>query len=114
MKENLYPFFRYEIFTIPHTNPSDYPASGFLLFHHRALRSNMLRATSKQMEETLHAYPMLERSHRAFIVNLGQVEHLVLKSGSMQLVMKHSHDTIPISRINTTAIKEIIKEILRF
>ena len=58
MKENLYPFFRYEIFTTPHTNPSDNPASGFLLFHHRALRSNMLRATLKQMEETLHAYPM--------------------------------------------------------
>ena len=105
MKENLYPFFRYEIFTIPHTNPSDYPASGFLLLHHQALRSNMLRATSKQMEETQHAYPMLERSHRAFMVNIGQVEHLVLKSGSMQLVMKHSHDTIPISRSKVAAIK---------
>ena len=48
---------------------------------------------------------MLERSHRAFMVNIGQVEHLVLKSGSMQLVMKHSHDTIPISRSKVAAIK---------
>ncbi len=105
MKKNLYPFFRYKIFTTPHTNPSDYPASGFLLFHHRALRSNMLRATSKQMEETQHAYPMIVRSLRAFIVNIGQVEHIVLKSGSMQLVMKHSHDTITNSRIKVAAIK---------
>ena len=105
MKENLYPFFRYEIFTTPHTNPSDYPASGFLLFHHRALRSDILRATSKQMEETQHAYPMIVRSLRAFIVNIGQVEHIVLKSGSMQLVMKYNHDAIPVSRSNTAAIK---------
>ena len=39
----------------------------------------MLRATSKQMEEELHAYPMIVRSHRAFIVNLGQVEQIVSK-----------------------------------
>ena len=44
------------------------------------VRSDMLRATSKQMEEELHAYPMIVRSHRAFIVNLGQVEQIVSKS----------------------------------
>ena len=76
------------------------------------VRSDMLRATSKQMEDTLQAYPMIVRSHRAFIVNLGQVEQIVSKSGSMQLVMKHSHDTIPVSRSNVAAIKEIIKGIL--
>lgn len=75
-------------------------------------RSDMLRATSKQMEETLHAYPMIVRCHRAFIVNLSQVEHIVSKSGSMQLVMKHVHDTLPVSRSKVTAIKERIKGIL--
>ena len=78
------------------------------------VRSDMLRATSKQMEDTLQAYPMIVRSHRAFIVNLGQVEQIVSKSGSMQLVMKHSHDTIPVSRSNVAAIKEIIKGILKY
>ena len=78
------------------------------------VRSDMLRATSKQMEDTLQTYPMIVRSHRAFIVNLGQVEQIVSKSGSMQLVMKHSHDTIPVSRSNVAAIKEIIKGILKY
>lgn len=73
------------------------------------VRSDMLRATSKQMEETLHAYPMIVRSHRAFIVNLGQVEHIVSKSGSMQLVMKYNHDAIPVSRSHAATIKETIK-----
>jgi DNA-binding LytR/AlgR family response regulator len=78
------------------------------------VRSDMLRATSKQMEDTLHTYPMIVRSHRAFIVNLGQVEHIVSNSGSMQLVMKHSHDTIPVSRSKVAAIKETIKGILQY
>ena len=81
-------------------------------WHEGQVRSDMLRATSKQMEDTLHAYPMIVRSHRAFIVNLGQVEHIVSKSGSMQLVMKYNHDAIPVSRSNTAAIKEIIKGIM--
>ena len=76
------------------------------------VRSDMLRATSKQMEDTLHAYPMIVRSHRAFIVNLGQVEHIVSKSGSMQLVMKYNHDAIPVSRSHAAIIKETIKGIL--
>ena len=81
-------------------------------WHDGQVRSDMLRATSKQMEDTLHAYPMIVRSHRAFIVNLGQVEQIVSKPGSIQLVMKHSHDTIPVSRSKVAAIKEIIKGLL--
>lgn len=81
-------------------------------WHEGQVRSDMLRATSKQMEDTLHTYPMIVRSHRAFIVNLGQVEHIVSKSGSMQLVMKYNHDTIPVSRSKVAAIKEIIKGIM--
>ena len=74
------------------------------------MRTDMLRATSKQMEEQLSAYPMIVRCHRAFLVNLGQVEHFVAHSGSMQLVISHSHDTIPVSRSNITTIKAIIKK----
>ena len=32
--------------------------------------ANMLRATMKQMEDALEAYPMIVRCHRAFMVNL--------------------------------------------
>ena len=76
------------------------------------VRTNMLRATSKQMEECLQGYPMIVRNHRAFLVNLAQVERIVAKSGSMQLIIKHSHDSIPVSRSNVSQIKDVIKNIL--
>ena len=73
------------------------------------VRTDMLRATSKQMEDDLHSYPMIVRCHRAFLVNLAQVEQIIAKSGSMQLIIKHSHDSIPVSRSNVSQIKEVIK-----
>ena len=69
----------------------------------------MLRATSKQMEETLQPYPMIVRCHRAFLVNLQQVEQIVSHSGSMQLQIKHSNDSIPVSRSNMAQVKMAIK-----
>lgn len=75
------------------------------------VRTDMLRATSKQMEEDLRAYPMIVRCHRAFLVNLSQVEQIVAKSGSMQLIIKHSHDSIPVSRSKVSQIKDVIKNV---
>ena len=75
------------------------------------VRTDMLRATSKQMEDDLHHYPMIVRCHRAFLVNLAQVEQIISKSGSMQLIIKHSHDNIPVSRSNVSQTKEVIKNI---
>ena len=73
-----------------------------------AIRADMLRATSKQMEEELHDYPMIVRCHRAFLVNLGQVERVIYKSGSMQLVVRHCPEAIPVSRSKISPIKEAI------
>jgi len=73
------------------------------------VRSDMLRATSKQMEDALKAYPMIVRCHRAFLVNLQQVEQIVSHAGSMQLHIKHCHDSLPVSRSNMAQIKEAIK-----
>jgi DNA-binding LytR/AlgR family response regulator len=73
--------------------------------------TDMIRATSKQIEEELHDYPMIVRCHRAFLVNLAQVEQIVTKSGNMQLVMKHNHDGIPVSRSNVSHIKDVIKNV---
>lgn len=75
------------------------------------VRTDMLRATSKQMEEDLRAYPIIVRCHRAFLVNLSQVEQIVAKSGSMQLIIKHSHDSIPVSRSNVSQIKDVIRNV---
>ncbi len=73
------------------------------------VRSDMLRATSKQMEEALRVYPMIVRCHRAFLVNLGQVEKIISQSGHMQLLIQHCHDHIPVSRSNMAQIKDTIK-----
>ena len=72
------------------------------------VRTTMLRATMKQMEDALQAYPMIVRCHRAFMVNLGQVEQISSNSRAMQLVMRHSHDAIPVSRSNVNKLKELL------
>jgi len=73
------------------------------------VRTDMLRVTSKQMEDVLHDYPMIVRCHRAFLVNLRQVDQVVSHSGSMQLLMRHNHDSLPVSRSNMSQVKEAIK-----
>ena len=75
------------------------------------IQSEMLRATMKQMEETFLPYPMIVRCHRAFLVNLGQVEQIVSHSGSTQLLIKHCHESLPVSRSNMAQIKTAIKGI---
>ena len=49
------------------------------------VQTDMLRATMKQTEETLQDYPMIVRCHRAFLVNLRQVEQVISHAGSTQL-----------------------------
>jgi DNA-binding LytR/AlgR family response regulator len=73
------------------------------------VHTDMLRATMKQMEETLQGYPMIVRCHRAFLVNLGQVEQIVSHSSSTQLLIKHCHESLPVSRSNMAQVKAAIK-----
>ena len=70
---------------------------------------DMLRATMKQMEETLQGYPMIVRCHRAFLVNLAQVEQIISHSGTTQLLIKHCHESLPVSRSNMAQVKSAIK-----
>ncbi len=77
--------------------------------HEGKMRTDMLRATSKQVEEELKLYPMIVRCHRAFLVNLHQVEKILSQSGTMQLVIKQSGDHLPVSRSNMAHIKKAIK-----
>ena len=72
------------------------------------VHTTMLRATMKQMEETLNAYPMIVRCHRAFMVNLAQVEQISSNSRVMQLIIRHCHDAIPVSRSNVNKLKELL------
>ena len=72
------------------------------------VHTNMLRATMKQMEDALQDYPMIVRCHRAFMVNLGQVERISSNSRAMQLVIRYSHDAIPVSRSHVNKLKELL------
>ena len=81
-------------------------------WHDGRQQVDMLRTTSKQVEETLAAYPMIVRCHRAFIVNLCQVDEIISKGGAMQLVIKHCNDALPVSRSNMAGIKEAVKTVL--
>ena len=72
--------------------------------------TDMLRATMKQMEEKLHDYSMIVRCHRAFLVNLVQVDQIISHSGSTQLLIKHCHESLPISRSNLAQVKSAIKK----
>ncbi len=74
------------------------------------VHTDILRATMKQMEETLQSYLMIVRCHRAFLVNLGQVEQIVSHSGSTQLLIKHCHESLPVSRSNMAQVKAAIKQ----
>ena len=74
------------------------------------VRTDMLRSTMKQMDETLHDFPMIVRCHRAFLVNLGQVEQIVSHSGSTKLLIKHCHESLPVSRSNMAQVKAAIKQ----
>ena len=73
------------------------------------VHTDMLRATMKQMEETLQGYLMIVRCHRAFLVNLGQVEQIISHSGSTQLLIKHCHESLPVSRSNMAQVRAAIK-----
>ncbi len=76
--------------------------------HEGKVVTHMLRATSKQIEEKLIDYPTIVRCHRAFLVNLQQVEKIISKAGTMQLLIKHSNDYLPVSRSNMPGIKQAI------
>ena len=75
------------------------------------VHTDMLRATMKQMEETLQGYPMIVRCHRAFLVNLCQVEQIISHAGSTQLLIKHCHESLPVSRSNMAQVKSAINNI---
>ena len=79
------------------------------LLYIEAVGNYVIRATMKQMEETLKDYPMIVRCHRAFLVNLGQVERIVSHSGSTQLLIKYCHESLPVSRSNMSQVKATIQ-----
>ncbi|MCR4602541.1 MAG: LytTR family transcriptional regulator DNA-binding domain-containing protein [Prevotella sp.] len=77
-------------------------------WHDNQLRCDMIRCTSRQIEKMLQDYPMIVRCHRAFLVNISQVDRVISTAGSMQLRMRNIHEAIPVSRSNMSQVKESI------
>lgn len=73
------------------------------------VHTDMLRNTSKQIEEQLQQCETIVRCHRSFLINISHVEQIVSKSGSMQLQIRHCNDMIPVSRSKMSQMKEIIR-----
>lgn len=73
------------------------------------VHSDMLRNTSKQIEEQLRQCGTIVRCHRSFLVNISHVEQIVSKAGNMQLQIRHCQETVPVSRSKVSQVKEIIR-----
>ena len=73
------------------------------------VRTDTVRVTLRQVENELSIYPMVVRCHRAFIVNLQQVEQVVSRSGNVQLLIRYCQEYLPVSRSHISHVKEAIK-----
>ena len=65
--------------------------------------------SSHQVPENV--YPKMLRCHRAFLVNLSQVEHIASHAGSTQLLIRHCHESVPVSRSNMAQVKAAIQQV---
>ena len=72
-------------------------------------QQQMLRTTIKQLADDLSAYSDFQRCHRAFIVNMNQIDHVENQNTSFLLIMKHCLTGIPVSKSYVNQIKEIIR-----
>ncbi|GEM_PF-3501234 len=72
------------------------------------MRNTLLRVSIKQLEEQLEGYDQIMRCHRAFIVNLDNLERVSAGSSGMNLVLLDCQEHIPVSRSYLKAIREWI------
>ena len=72
-------------------------------------RMETLRATLSQVEDALKGQSMVFRCHRAYLVNLHNVEQINSKSGVMWLRLKQCEETVPVSRSHKADIKATLR-----
>ncbi len=75
-----------------------------------AVNHKVLRSTLKNVEFQVQDVKELYKCHRAFIINISYIEKVKGNSQGYRLVMKHLENEIPVSRNNSKALKELIKE----
>lgn len=76
----------------------------------KGVKNTLLRTTISCLEKALLAYPIIQRSHRAFLVN---ILHVINVDGNMQgfmLGIEHSNTKIPVSRTFAKRIKTALAQ----
>lgn len=73
------------------------------------LKSQLLRSTLKNMEAQLAAHPQFFRCHRTYIVNLHHITHVSGNAQGYKLELKHTAQTVPVSRSLNQEIFQKIK-----
>lgn len=67
-------------------------------FHNKKVQRKLIRTTMKRIEESLSSYDYLFRCHRAYIVNLNQIQNISGNSQGIRLKLKNIDQLILISR----------------
>ena len=75
-------------------------------FENDVLKSRMLRATLKKMEETLSDSPQFFRCHRTYVVNLEKVTEVSGNAQGYRLHIAGADNTVPVSRNLNDAIRQ--------
>lgn len=75
----------------------------------RMVTSRLLRLTMKQVEEGMSIAPRLVRCHRAYIVNMEQVQRVEGNSQGYRLQLNGVEEEIPVSRAYTKVVKECLE-----
>ena len=75
-------------------------------FENDVLKSRMLRATLKKMEETLSDSPQFFRCHRTYVVNLEKVTEVSGNAQGYRLHIAGADNTVPVSRNLNEAIRQ--------
>ncbi|MFN0037244.1 MAG: LytR/AlgR family response regulator transcription factor, partial [Saprospiraceae bacterium] len=67
-------------------------------FENGALRSRLLRATMRKMEDALADWPQFFRCHRTYVVNFDKLEKVSGNAQGYRLHLAGVEETIPVSR----------------
>jgi hypothetical protein len=73
--------------------------------------SHLLRNTLRKAEEVLTAEAQFFRCHRAYIVNLAEVEHVSGNAQGYKLHLKDMEEPIPVSRNLNTKLTEVLTRV---
>lgn len=72
------------------------------------VKQKLLRATIKQMEESLQPFPVIVRCHRAFLVNSTHILSVKGNSQGYRLTFADTEEEVPVSRAYAKAIQQTI------